>query len=102
MFRGASYPSGGIRGASITWAGAFLRSRPAPTKAFVYSPRMPEIFDDEVPLVTKALEHYHAYLVAAQREDTRYKAQQQVNRDHHAFRMSTQPDGLLVIDPLEH
>jgi hypothetical protein len=33
-----------------------------------------ELSDEEVPLVTRALEHYHAYLVATQREDGRYQA----------------------------
>lgn len=35
---------------------------------------MPEITEEDVPLVTRALEHYHAYLVATQREDGRYQA----------------------------
>jgi hypothetical protein len=35
---------------------------------------MPTISDDEAVLVVKALEHYHAYLVASRREDGAYKA----------------------------
>jgi hypothetical protein len=31
-----------------------------------------ELSEDEVTLVVRALEHYSAYLVAAQREDRRY------------------------------
>ena len=34
---------------------------------------MPEISDEEVELVARALEHYHAYLIATQREDGRYQ-----------------------------
>jgi hypothetical protein len=34
---------------------------------------MKELSEDEVQLVVKALEHYHAYLVATQREDRRYQ-----------------------------
>jgi hypothetical protein len=32
------------------------------------------ISDDDAALAVKALEHYHAYLVAAKREDSAYKA----------------------------
>jgi len=32
-------------------------------------PRMPTISDDKAALDVRALEHYHAYLVAAKRED---------------------------------
>jgi hypothetical protein len=35
---------------------------------------VPTISDDEAVLVVKALEHYHAYLVAVKREDDQYKA----------------------------
>jgi len=28
--------------------------------------------DDDIPLVTRALEHYNAYLLATQRQDPRY------------------------------
>jgi hypothetical protein len=35
---------------------------------------VPTISDDEAALVVKALEHYHAYLVATKREDGAYKA----------------------------
>jgi hypothetical protein len=34
---------------------------------------VPMISDDEAALVVKALEHYHAYLVASKREDKAYK-----------------------------
>jgi hypothetical protein len=34
---------------------------------------MKELSEDEVQLVVRALEHYHAYLVATQREDRRYQ-----------------------------
>ena len=34
---------------------------------------MPTISDDEADLVVKALEHYHAYLIAAKREDRAYQ-----------------------------
>lgn len=34
---------------------------------------MPTISDNEAALVVKALEHYHAYLVAAKREDRAYQ-----------------------------
>jgi hypothetical protein len=34
---------------------------------------MPTISDDEAALVVKALEHYDAYLVAAEREDRAYQ-----------------------------
>jgi hypothetical protein len=36
-------------------------------------PRMPTISDDEAALVVRALEHYHAYLIAAKREDRAYE-----------------------------
>lgn len=35
---------------------------------------VPTISDEEATLVVKALEHYHAYLVAMKREDGQYKA----------------------------
>ena len=35
---------------------------------------MPTISDAEAALVIKALDHYHAYLVATRREDASYKA----------------------------
>jgi hypothetical protein len=35
---------------------------------------MKEFSEDELELVAKALEHYHAYLAATQRQDARYKA----------------------------
>jgi hypothetical protein len=35
---------------------------------------VPTISDDEAALVVKALEHYHAYLVAMKREDGQYEA----------------------------
>ena len=34
---------------------------------------MPTISEDEAALIVKALEHYHAYLVAAKREDSTYQ-----------------------------
>jgi hypothetical protein len=34
---------------------------------------MPTISDDEAALVVRALEHYHAYLIAAKREDRAYQ-----------------------------
>jgi hypothetical protein len=34
---------------------------------------MPTISDDEAVLVVRALEHYHAYLIAAKREDRAYQ-----------------------------
>ena len=35
---------------------------------------MPTLSDDEALLAVRALEHYHAYLVATKREDSAYKA----------------------------
>jgi hypothetical protein len=35
---------------------------------------MPMISDEEAALAVKALEHYHAYLVATSREDGQYQA----------------------------
>lgn len=35
---------------------------------------MPIISDDEAELIVKALDHYDAYLKAARREDSAYKA----------------------------
>jgi hypothetical protein len=34
---------------------------------------VPTLSDDEALLAVKALEHYHAYLVAMKREDVQYK-----------------------------
>ena len=34
---------------------------------------MPTISDDEAILIMRALDHYHAYLVATKREDKAYK-----------------------------
>ena len=34
---------------------------------------MRTISDDDAALIVKALEHYHAYLVAAKREDSTYQ-----------------------------
>jgi hypothetical protein len=34
---------------------------------------MPTLSDDEAALVVRALEHYHAYLIAAKREDRAYE-----------------------------
>jgi hypothetical protein len=36
-------------------------------------PIVPTISDDEAILIMRALDHYHAYLVAAKREDKAYK-----------------------------
>jgi hypothetical protein len=33
---------------------------------------LPTLSEDDIPLVIRALEHYHAYLVATQRQDVRY------------------------------
>ena len=33
---------------------------------------MATLSDEDIPLVTRALEHYHAYLIATQRQDPRY------------------------------
>ena len=33
---------------------------------------MPNLSDDDILLVTRALEHYNAYLLASQRQDPRY------------------------------
>jgi hypothetical protein len=38
-----------------------------------YDVGMKELSEDEVQLVVRALEHYHAYLAATQREDRRYQ-----------------------------
>ena len=35
-------------------------------------PAKVDLSEDDVPLIVRALEHYHAYLVATQREDDRY------------------------------
>jgi hypothetical protein len=33
---------------------------------------LPTLSEDDIPLITRALEHYNAYLLATQRQDPRY------------------------------
>jgi hypothetical protein len=56
---------------------------------------MTELSEDDVRLIVKAVDHYHAYLVATHREDRRYKdlAERLERKGRNAKRLRHQRTG---------